>query len=77
MGPERPNASFAVPFRPAILESYWGVPISDVYGMSEAPGFFGRRCRECPRFHLSACSIVETLAPTNNARSRRAMLDSS
>jgi phenylacetate-coenzyme A ligase PaaK-like adenylate-forming protein len=46
-----------------ILESFWGVNVDDVYGLSEAPGCFGRRCRACGRFHLSAYSIVETLKP--------------
>ncbi|MBI3751777.1 MAG: hypothetical protein HY263_09020 [Chloroflexi bacterium] len=44
-----------------ILSSYWGAAIDDVYGLSEVPGLYARRCLACNHFRFSPLAVVERL----------------
>jgi hypothetical protein len=44
-----------------LLEAYWGVPIIDVYGLSEVPGLHAVSCAFCGHMHFSPLAHVEVL----------------
>jgi hypothetical protein len=52
-----------------ILSGYWGAPVDDVYGLSEVPGLYARRCLACGHFHFSPLAIVEALELDRDAPS--------
>lgn len=45
----------------SLLEDAWGVPVHDIYGLSEVPGLHAHWCTHCDAFHFSNLAIVETL----------------
>lgn len=37
-----------------LIEGYWRAPVEEVYGLSETPGMYARRCLDCRRYLLLA-----------------------
>ncbi|VTR94350.1 Coenzyme F390 synthetase-like protein OS=Rhodospirillum rubrum F11 GN=F11_10105 PE=4 SV=1 [Gemmata massiliana] len=46
-----------------LLESYWEAEVEEVYGLSEVPGLYARRCDSCSLYHFTPLAAAEILDP--------------